>query len=197
MLKRGFDMIASACALLLLAPLLFVCGLLVALTSSGGAFFRQTRVGRDGKEFDLLKFRTMRVGSEAQGQITVGGRDPRITQVGYFLRKTKLDELPQLINIIKGDMSVVGPRPEVPNYVAMYAPEQRKVLTVRPGLSSLASIAYINENEILGRSSDPERTYIEEVMPAKLKLDLQYVLERNLRLDLWIIARTFLKLLNR
>ncbi|MBP6313100.1 MAG: sugar transferase [Flavobacteriales bacterium] len=195
MLKRGFDMIASACALLLLAPVLFVCGLLVALSSSGGAFFRQTRVGRDGKEFGLLKFRTMRVGSEAQGQITIGGRDPRITRIGYFLRKTKLDELPQLINIIKGDMSVVGPRPEVPKYVALYAPEQRKVLTVRPGLSSLASIEYINENEILGQSSDPERTYIEEVMPAKLKLDLQYVREQSLGLDLRIIAGTLGKLL--
>jgi lipopolysaccharide/colanic/teichoic acid biosynthesis glycosyltransferase len=137
----------------------------------------------------------MRPGSEAGGQITVGTRDPRITGVGHLLRKTKLDELPQLINILKGDMSVVGPRPEVPRYVALYSTEQRKVLSVRPGLTSLASIAYINENEVLGRSSDPERTYLEEVMPAKLELDLKYVREQSLTLDLRIIGGTLARLL--
>lgn len=197
MIKRAFDTVASASALILLFPVLFICGMLVAVTSSGGAFFDQKRVGRNGREFGLLKFRTMRVGSEAKGQITVGAKDPRITGIGYFLRRTKLDELPQLWNILIGDMSIVGPRPEVPKYVAMYTPEQRKVLTVRPGLSSLASIAYINENEILGRSSDPERTYIEEVMPAKLELDLKYVREQSLGLDLRIIAGTIRKLLSR
>lgn len=197
MIKRAFDTVASASALILLFPVLFICGVLVAVTSSGGAFFDQKRVGRNGREFILLKFRTMRVGSEAKGQITVGGKDPRITGIGYFLRRTKLDELPQLWNILIGDMSVVGPRPEVPKYVAMYTPEQCKVLTVRPGLSSLASIAYINENDILGRSSDPERTYIEEVMPAKLKLDLQYVEQQSFGMDLRIIAGTIGKLLSR
>lgn len=195
--KRGFDLIASACALLLLAPLLLIIAAAVAIGSPGGAFFRQVRVGKGGREFRLLKFRTMRLGSEAGGQITVGGRDPRITRIGYVLRKTKLDELPQLLNIVVGEMSVVGPRPEVPRYVALYSEEQRQVLSVRPGLTSLASIAYIDENEVLGRASDPERVYVDEVMPAKLALDLRYVRERSMRLDLRIIARTALRLFNR
>jgi lipopolysaccharide/colanic/teichoic acid biosynthesis glycosyltransferase len=196
-MKRLFDIVASLLALGLLLPVLLVLALAVALTSPGGAFFRQVRVGRHGRPFELLKFRSMRPGSEARGQITVGERDPRITGVGYFLRRTKLDELPQLINILKGDMSVVGPRPEVPKYVALYSPEQRAVLTVRPGLTSLASIAYINENEVLGRSADPERTYVEEVMPAKLALDLTYVREQSVMLDMTIIARTALRLFSR
>ncbi|MBP7409052.1 MAG: sugar transferase, partial [Flavobacteriales bacterium] len=132
-------------------------------------------------------------GSEVKGQITVGGRDPRITGIGYLLRKTKLDELPQLWNVLIGDMSIVGPRPEVPKYVAMYTAEQRDVLRVRPGITSLASIAYINENELLGRSNDPERTYVEEVMPAKLALDLRYVRDQSVALDLHIIVRTLAK----
>jgi lipopolysaccharide/colanic/teichoic acid biosynthesis glycosyltransferase len=197
MIKRAFDMAASGLALVLLAPLLLLIALLVALGSPGGAFFRQLRVGRGGGEFRLLKFRTMRPGSEAHGQITVGGRDARITRIGYLLRKTKLDELPQLVNILRGDMSVVGPRPEVPRYVALYNAEQRQVLSVRPGLTSLASLAYIDENEVLGRAADPERAYIEEVMPAKLALDLRYVRERSLGLDLRIIARTALRIIRR
>jgi lipopolysaccharide/colanic/teichoic acid biosynthesis glycosyltransferase len=196
-MKRLFDIVASLLALGLLLPVLLVLALAVALTSPGGAFFRQVRVGRHGRPFELLKFRSMRPGSEARGQITVGERDPRITGVGHFLRRTKLDELPQLINILKGDMSVVGPRPEVPKYVALYSPEQRAVLTVRRGLTSLASIAYINENEVLGRSADPERTYVEEVMPAKLALDLTYVREQSVMLDMTIIARTALRLFSR
>ena len=136
----------------------------------------------------------MRPGSEAQGQITVGGRDPRITGVGHFLRKSKFDELPQLLNVLLGDMSIVGPRPEVPKYVAIYTLDQRRVLSVRPGITSLASIAYINENEVLGRSADPERTYIEEVMPAKLTLDLEYVDKAGVMFDLRVIARTIARL---
>ena len=194
-MKRLFDIVTSALALLVLLPLLVVLALAVALGSPGGAFFRQTRVGRGGQPFQLLKFRSMRPDSEAKGQITVGERDPRITGVGHFLRRTKLDELPQLINILKGDMSVVGPRPEVPRYVALYTAEQREVLRVRPGLTGLASIAYINENEVLGRSADPERTYVEEVMPAKLALDLRYVREQSLALDLRIIAGTLKRLI--
>lgn len=190
MVKRAFDLLFALALLLVLLPILLVFALLVAFTSSGGAFFRQVRVGRGGNEFRLLKFRTMRRDSEAQGQLTIGGRDPRITSVGYFLRKTKLDELPQLLNVLKGDMSVVGPRPEVPEYVAMYAPGQRAVLTVRPGITGLASIDYIDENELLARSADPERAYIEEVMPAKLALDLRYVKERSFLLDLRIILAT-------
>ena len=172
MVKRAFDILVSALALLILLPVLLLLGLLVATTSPGGAFFRQVRVGRNGNEFGLLKFRSMRPDSEAKGQITVGGRDPRITAVGYFLRRSKLDELPQLINVLVGDMSIVGPRPEVPKYVALYTPEQQEVLRVRPGITSAASIAYIDENELLGRSTDPERTYVEQVMPAKLDLDV-------------------------
>jgi len=194
--KRLFDILASATALLLLLPLLFLLALVVALSSPGGAFFRQVRVGKGGKEFGLLKFRTMRPGSEAKGQITVGGRDPRITGIGHFLRHSKLDELPQLLNVLLGDMSFVGPRPEVPRYVALYSEQQRKVLEVRPGITSLASIAYIQENELLGRSSDPERTYIEEVMPAKLALDLQYIAGEG-GTDIGIILRTVLRLFRR
>ncbi len=194
MLKRAFDIIVSATALSLLFPLLLLIGLSVALSSPGGAFFRQVRVGRVGKEFRLYKFRTMRPGSEAQGQITVGGRDPRITGIGYFLRKSKLDELPQLLNVLIGDMSIVGPRPEVPRYVALYSAEQRLVLNVRPGITSAASIAYMDENEILGRSPDPQRAYIEAVMPAKLALDLDYVKNRGFFLDVSIILRTFIGL---
>jgi lipopolysaccharide/colanic/teichoic acid biosynthesis glycosyltransferase len=193
-MKRLFDVVAAFLALVLLAPVMFLLAVAVVVSSPGGAFFRQTRVGRHGHTFQLLKFRSMRPGSEAGGQITVGARDPRITGIGHFLRRTKLDELPQLINIVKGDMSVVGPRPEVPRYVALYTAEQRAVLTVRPGLTSMASIAYINENEVLGRSSEPERAYVEEVMPAKLALDLHYVRERSLALDLHIIAATMLRI---
>lgn len=193
-MKRLFDVVASLIALVLLAPVFIVIGITVLVGSTGGAFFKQTRIGRDGRSFSLLKFRTMVTGSEAKGQLTVGGRDPRITGVGHILRKSKLDELPQLINIVRGDMSIVGPRPEVPKYVALYTPEQREALSVRPGLTSLASLAYINENELLGKSADPEHTYTEVIMPAKLALDLKYVRERSLALDLRIIVRTFMRL---
>ncbi|MBX2982887.1 MAG: sugar transferase [Flavobacteriales bacterium] len=190
MLKRAFDIVFALVLLLVLLPLLLLFALAVAFTSPGGAFFRQVRVGKEGRPFRLLKFRTMRPGSEAQGQLTIGGRDPRITGIGYFLRKTKLDELPQLWNVLIGDMSVVGPRPEVPKYVAMYSNEERIILSVRPGITGMASINYIDENEMLARAGDPERAYIEEVMPAKLALDMKYVQERNFGLDLRIILAT-------
>ena len=188
--KRSFAIVFAVVFLVLLSPLLLLFALAVALTSPGGAFFRQVRVGRHGREFRLLKFRSMRPGSEAQGQLTIGGRDPRITGVGYLLRKTKLDELPQLWNVLVGDMSVVGPRPEVPKYVALYNEEQRAVLSVRPGITGMASIDYIDENELLAKATDPERAYIEEVMPAKLALDLRYVREQSFALDLRIIMAT-------
>lgn len=194
-MKRLFDLLASTVALTILSPLLLTIALAVVFSSPGGAFFRQVRVGRGGREFRLLKFRSMRPGSESGGLITVGDRDPRVTDVGHFLRRTKLDELPQLINILRGDMSVVGPRPEVPRYVALYSGVQREVFRVRPGLTSLASLAYINESELLGRSDDPERTYVEEIMPAKLELDLRYVRERTFVLDLKIMWGTFTRLL--
>lgn len=193
-MKRLIDIIVSLIALLVLAPLLLIIALLVALSSPGGALFRQERVGLGGRVFRMLKFRTMRPGSEAHGQITVGGRDPRVTGVGQLLRKTKLDELPQFWNVLVGDMSLVGPRPEVPRYVALYTAEQRAVLSVRPGLTSLASIAYINESEVLGLAADPMRAYVEEVMPAKLALDLKYVRERSGWLDLRILWATALRI---
>jgi lipopolysaccharide/colanic/teichoic acid biosynthesis glycosyltransferase len=190
MTKRPFDLLVAFGLLIVLSPLMVLIGLSVALTSSGGAFFRQKRVGFGGREFGLLKFRTMRLGSEAHGQLTIGGRDPRVTGVGYVLRKTKLDELPQLWNVLLGDMSLVGPRPEVPKYVALYSAVQRQVLTVRPGITGMASINYIDENELLARSADPEKTYIHEVMPTKLALDLRYVREQSMGLDLRILALT-------
>jgi len=190
MIKRPFDILFSLSALIVLSPVLVALAIAVGLSSTGGAFFRQTRVGRNGQAFRLLKFRTMRTGSEAKGQLTIGGRDPRVTSVGYFLRRTKLDELPQLWNVLVGDMSVVGPRPEVPKYVALYSSEQRAVLNVRPGITGLASIDYIDENELLAKATDPERTYIQEVMPAKLALDLRYVRERSFALDIRIIGAT-------
>ena len=190
-MKRLFDIVLSSIMLIMLSPFLVLIAFSIAIGSRGGVLFHQTRVGMNGREFNLLKFRSMRPGSEEKGQITVGERDPRITPIGRSLRRYKLDELPQLINVLKGEMSIVGPRPEVPKYVSIYTEEQRGVLTVRPGLTSLASIAYINENEILGRSRDPERTYREEVLPAKLALDLEYVRRRSLLLDLKIIFRTF------
>jgi lipopolysaccharide/colanic/teichoic acid biosynthesis glycosyltransferase len=190
MLKRTFDILFASILLIALSPFLLMMALVVAFGSPGGAFFRQTRVGRLGQEFKLVKFRTMRVGSESGGQLTIGGRDPRITESGVLLRKTKLDELPQLWNVFVGDMSVVGPRPEVPRYVALYTVEQREVLSVRPGITGMASIDYIDENELLARSLDPEHAYIHEVMPAKLALDLRYVRTRSLGLDLRIIAAT-------
>lgn len=193
MVKRAFDLLFALVLLLVLFPFLLLFALLVVATSPGGAFFRQERVGRHGELFRLLKFRTMRPGSEALGQLTIGGRDPRITGVGYFLRKTKLDELPQLWNVLVGDMSVVGPRPEVPKYVALYSPEQRAVLSVRPGITGMASINYIDENEMLAGAADPEKAYVAVVMPAKLLLDLRYVKEQSIWLDLRIILATVAK----
>lgn len=190
-MKRGFDIAVTLVLLLVLLPLLLVLALLVLLSSPGGAFFRQVRVGRHGREFRLLKFRTMRPGSEVLGQLTIGGRDPRVTRVGYFLRKSKLDELPQLWNVLTGAMSLVGPRPEVPKYVARYTAEQREVLTVRPGITGPASLRYIDENELLAKSADPEKTYIGEVMPAKLAIDLEYVKRASMLTDLRILVGTF------
>ncbi len=192
MAKRAFDVLFSAAVLLLLAPLLLAVAAWIRLDSRGPVFFRQVRVGRHGREFRILKFRTMHVDAPARGpQITVG-RDPRITRSGHVLRKYKIDEFPQFINVLVGDMSVVGPRPEVPRYVAMYPAATRElVLSVRPGITDLASIEYRDENELLGRSADPERTYVEQVMPAKLAFCERYVRERSFTGDLGIIGRTF------
>ena len=190
MIKRIFDILFSLILLVVFFPVLLIIVVLILADSKGGAFFHQIRVGKDGKEFRLHKFRTMKPASENSGQLTVGMRDNRITKIGYYLRKSKMDEMPQLWNILMGEMSVVGPRPEVPKYVAMYNENQRRVLSVRPGLTDYASIKYVKENEILEKSSNPEQTYIEEIMPEKLNLNLQYIDERSILVDLKIILNT-------
>lgn len=196
MIKRLFDIIASVLALVFLWPVLLMIAISIIIESRGGIFFKQQRVGKSERVFWIYKFRTMRPDSESKGLLTVGGRDTRITKVGYYLRKFKLDELAQLLNILKGDMSWVGPRPEVPKYVNMYNEEQKKVLIVRPGLTDYASLAYINENEILQKSTHPEQTYIQEIMPAKLLMNLRYIKEKSLLTDLKIMWKTFLKILS-
>lgn len=186
--KRLFDMVCAALGLLILSPVLLVCALLVGLTSPGGVLFRQERIGKDGVPFTIYKFRSMR--KDNAGLKISTSRDTRITSVGRVLRKTKLDELPQLWNVLKGDMSFVGPRPEVREYTDLYTPEQRQVLMVRPGITGLASIRYRNENELLTASSDPNRTYIDEVMPAKLALDLKYIPRACVSYDIKLILET-------
>ena len=191
--KRIFDFIASLLALIILFPFLLFISLFILLDSKGGIFYRQIRIGKNQREFGLLKFRSMRPNSDKASQITIGN-DNRITKIGHFLRKYKLDEIPQLLNILGGDMSIVGPRPEVPKYVKMYSTEQLKVLFVKPGLTDYASIEYLDEQKLLGASDDPEKTYIEEVMPAKLKLNLKYINDRTFFLDIKLIFRTIFKL---
>ena len=190
MIKRLFDIIISFLALVILLPVLIIISIWVLLDSKGGILYRQRRVGKNNRDFTLLKFRTMHPGADTKGLLTVGERDPRITGAGYSLRRTKLDELPQLINILAGDMSLVGPRPEVRKYVDLYTDDQLKVLDIRPGLTDNASLAYIDESEILAKSEDPEKTYIETILPAKLELNLQYIRERSMVKDIGIIFRT-------
>jgi lipopolysaccharide/colanic/teichoic acid biosynthesis glycosyltransferase len=190
MVKRTFDILFSFIMLVLLSPLLLVLMILISIDSRGGIFFAQTRVGLNGKNFRLWKFRTMHVNAESSGQLTVGSRDKRITRVGYYLRKFKVDELPQLWNVLEGKMSVVGPRPEVPKYVAMYNENQRKVLSVRPGITDYASILYFSESELLAKSANPESTYINEIMPAKLKLNLDYIGNMGIITDIKIVFAT-------
>ena len=175
MLIRLLDIVLSLLGLIFLLPIFVILAVWIKFDSQGSIFFRQIRVGKDGRDFRIYKFRTMIVNAEKMGIITIGERDPRITNSGYFLRKYKLDELPQLINVLKGEMSFVGPRPEVRKYVEMYNQEQLKILTVKPGITDYASIEYINEDEILGKSLDPERTYIEEIMPQKIKYNMKYI----------------------
>jgi lipopolysaccharide/colanic/teichoic acid biosynthesis glycosyltransferase len=191
MRKRLFDVLVSSAGLLLLAPLLLTIALWIKLESRGPVFFRQLRVGRGGATFYIHKFRTMRADAAQQGpQITVGD-DPRITRAGHFLRRSKLDELPQLIDVVCGSMSLVGPRPEVPRYVAMYPTDLRdKILSVRPGITDPASIAYRDESALLARAADPERVYVEQIMPAKLRFAAQYVDHMSLVNDLRLIGAT-------
>ncbi len=193
-IKRSFDFIVSFIAILILFPLYIVFALLIKLDSKGPVIFKQIRVGKDEREFNIYKFRTMVVDAEKLGkQITVG-KDNRITKVGHFLRKYKLDELPQLFNVLKGEMSFVGPRPEVPRYTKLYTSEQREIFKIRPGITDYASIKYRNENEALAKSSDPEKTYIEDVMIDKLNLNLIYLKHRSFWEDMKIIFLTVYKI---
>ena len=175
-------------------PFLFIICIFIVAGSGFPVFYLQTRVGKEGKDFNLFKFRTMANNSDKKGLLTIGGRDSRVTKIGYYLRKYKLDELPQLLNVFIGDMSLVGPRPEVRKYVNLYNDMQKKVLHVKPGITDLASIEFFDENEMLGKSLNPEQTYITEVMPKKLELNLLYIDQRGFIMDLKIICNTLLKI---
>jgi len=192
---RLCDILSSLFGLLLLSPLFLIVALWIVIDNPGPVFYRQQRVGKDGKDFGLLKFRSMRVGADKTSLITVGDRDPRVTRAGYYIRKYKLDELPQLWNVLKGDMSLVGPRPEVRRYVDLYTPEQRKVLSVRPGITDYASIEYIDENRLLAQSADPDKTYIEEIMPAKIALNMRFINHRTVGEYMKIIFLTITKII--
>lgn len=190
-MKRLFDIIASGLGLLFLSPLFIIVAIWIKIDSKGPVFFRQIRVGRYNKDFRIYKFRSMRVGADKGSLVTVGGRDPRITKSGYFIRKTKIDELPQLINVFIGDMSLVGPRPEVRHYVNYWTSEQMHALDVRPGITDPASIRYRNENELLEKAEDPEKYYIEVIMQDKIKLYLDYVEKHGFWYDIKLIFQTF------
>lgn len=195
-MKRLFDILASFIGLIIISPVFLILGIWIKLDSKGPVFYKQVRVGRGNKDFFLYKFRSMRVGADKAGLITVGGRDPRVTRSGYYIRKYKLDEFPQLINVLKGDMSLVGPRPEVRKYVEMYTPEQMHVLDVRPGITDLASIRYRNENELLEKAEDPDKYYIEVIMQDKLRINLEYVKEHSFLYDIKLIFGTFWAIIN-
>jgi lipopolysaccharide/colanic/teichoic acid biosynthesis glycosyltransferase len=192
--KRVFDVFFAGLGSVVLLPLFCFIGVLVLLDSKGGVFYRQLRVGKNEVQFKLLKFRTMKPKSDHGSLITVGQRDQRITRIGYYLRKYKLDELPQLVNVLLGDMSLVGPRPEVMHYVNHYTPEQRKVLSVKPGITDYASLKYFDESKLLGQSEDPEKTYLEEIMPEKIRINLQYIASHGVLTDVKIILLTLFKI---
>lgn len=194
MLKRIFDITLSLLGLILLLPFMLIIAILIKIDSKGSIFFRQVRVTKNGREFKIFKYRTMRVGSDKYSQITVG-KDDRITKIGLFLRKYKLDEIPQLINVFIGDMSLVGPRPEVPKYVALYTEEQREILKVRAGITDYASIEFSNENDILADEADPEKAYIEKIMPRKIELNKKYLSKISVITDIKIILLTIKKIL--
>lgn len=197
MFKRLFDITLSLVGLIASLPVFVLISIWISLDSKGGVFYLQERIGKDFKPFKLFKFRSMFIDSDKKGLLTVGGKDSRITRSGYFIRKYKLDELAQLINVLKGDMSLVGPRPEVKKYVELYNEEQKKVLSIKPGITDYASIAYYDENEILEKSSNPEKTYIEEIMPHKLSLNLKYIEEQSLFTDIKLIFKTVKKIIIR
>ncbi len=190
-MKRLFDIVASGLGLIVLSPLFLILAIWIKLDSKGPVFYRQVRVGYKNKDFRIFKFRSMRVGADKGSLVTIGGRDPRVTKSGYWIRKFKLDELPQLINVFIGDMSLVGPRPEVRHYVDYWTPEQMHVLDVRPGITDPASIKFRNENELMEQAENPEKYYIEVIMQEKIKLYLEYVEKHNFFYDLGLIFKTF------
>lgn len=190
LLKRIFDFTAALCCIVVLLPLLPVIAVLITIDSPGGVFFKQARVGQNKRLFLLYKFRTMRVNAEKSGQLTIGQRDSRVTSIGFWLRKYKIDELPQLFNVLIGDMSIVGPRPEVEKYVNLYSAEESKILDVKPGITDCASINHFNESDLLSAAPDPERTYIKEIMPLKIKQSLAYLDQRSFGKDLAVIMQT-------
>lgn len=196
-MKRLFNIIFSSIVLLLFLPFGIIISLVIAITSRGGVFYVQERVGKEGKPFGLYKFRTMRKDSDKAGRLTVGMRDSRITGIGYFLRKFKLDEFPQFINVLYGQMSVVGPRPEVKEYTNLYTDAQSDVLKVKPGITDYASLHYYDENRLLGESDNPRETYINEIMPAKIELNRKYLDNPSIGQDLKIVWLTVLKVLGR
>ena len=193
-LKRLFDIVASFCGIVILFPLIVIVSILIKLTSKGPVLFKQVRVTKNGRLFKIYKFRTMRENSEGNKQITVGN-DSRITGIGHILRKTKLDELPQLFNVLKGEMSLVGPRPEVPKYVELYTEEQREILKVSVGITDYASIYFSNESELLGEAENPEEFYIKKIMPYKIELNKKYIKEIGIVTDIKLIILTILKIL--
>lgn len=196
MVKRLFDIGFSLLALTILFPFLIIISFSVLIGSGFPVFYRQKRIGKNQKEFDLIKFRTMHTGSDKKGLITVGERDNRVTWVGHFLRSYKFDELPQFLNILMGDMSVVGPRPEVKKYVLLYTIKQLNVLSVRPGLTDPASLEFVDESEILAKYPNPEKAYIEEIMPKKLEMNLDYIENRSFSGDIKIILKTLGKIIS-
>lgn len=194
LLKRLFDIVASFIGIIILFPFFIIISFLIIINSGFPIFYLQTRVGKNGKDFRLVKFRSMRKDAEKNGLLTVGGRDSRVTKIGYYLRKYKLDELPQLFNVLFGSMSLVGPRPEVRKYVDLYTKEQQEVLSVKPGITDFASLEFIDENELLSKSFNPEQTYIKEVMPQKLILNRKYIQQQGFLIDIKIIFNTLLKI---
>ena len=196
MVKRCFDILFSFVGVLLTAPFFLLVAIIIKLSSKGPIFFRQTRIRKGGVEFKIIKFRTMIVDAEKFGGQITPSNDPRITTIGKLLRKTKLDELPQLINVLLGEMSLVGPRPEVPHYVNLYTPDQQKVIDLVPGITDPASIKYSNEGEILAASSDPEKAYIDSIMPEKIRMNLEYAAKANIFTDMGVILKTLARVVS-
>jgi lipopolysaccharide/colanic/teichoic acid biosynthesis glycosyltransferase len=194
-MKRLFDFFASLIGLILISPILLVIGLIIVIGSKGPVFYIQKRIGKHAVPFNLYKFRSMKVGSDKKGLLTLGDNDVRVTKIGYFIRKYKIDELPQLINVLKGDMSLVGPRPEVSKYVELYNNFQKQILSVKPGITDRASIKYRDEAEMLTKQEDPETFYIKQIMPDKVEINIEYIKNANFFSDINVIFSTVFKIL--